>query len=60
LEASGDAIGHVLHAAMSPSGDQWLMYAEGKVRLFVGWKGEAKLIATVRLAADLTSTLDQL
>lgn len=38
LETSSDAIGHVLHAAMSPSGDQWLMYAEGKIRLFVDGK----------------------
>jgi hypothetical protein len=41
LETSNDAIGHVLHAAMSPGGDQWLMYAEGKVRLFVNGKERA-------------------
>lgn len=38
LEASSDSIGHVLQAAMSPSGNQWLMYAEGKLRLFVDGK----------------------
>jgi hypothetical protein len=41
LETASDAIGHLLHAAMSPSGDQWLMYAEGKVRLFVDGKEKA-------------------
>ncbi len=38
LKATNNALGHVLNAALSPSGDQWLLYAEGKLRLFVDGK----------------------
>ena len=38
LQASNEAPGLVLNAALSPSGDQWLLHAEGKARLFVDGK----------------------
>ncbi len=38
LEATTEALGLVLNAALSPAGDQWLVLAEGKVRLFVDGK----------------------
>jgi hypothetical protein len=34
LKASSSAIGHVMNAALSPSGTKWLLHAEGKLRLF--------------------------
>jgi hypothetical protein len=38
LQATTEALGTVLNAALSPAGDQWLVHAEGKVRLFVDGK----------------------
>jgi hypothetical protein len=38
LQPTSSAIGHVLDAALSPSGNQWLVYAEGMLRLFLEGK----------------------
>ncbi len=38
FEGTGSPLGHVVHAALSPSGNQWLLYAEGKLRLFLAGK----------------------
>jgi len=38
LQPTSNAIGHVLDAVLSPSGNQWLLYAEGTLRLFVEGK----------------------
>lgn len=40
LQTTAEAPGHVMNAALSPAGDQWLVHAEGKIRLFMD--GEEK------------------
>jgi hypothetical protein len=45
LELANESFGHVLNVALSPGGDQWLVQAEGKVRLLV--EGKEKPIASV-------------
>jgi hypothetical protein len=34
LKTANSSLGHVLNAALSPNGSQWLLYAEGRLRLF--------------------------
>jgi hypothetical protein len=38
LKTTNTPLGFVVHAALSPGGNQWLLYAEGKLRLFLGGK----------------------
>jgi hypothetical protein len=38
LKTNNNSLGHVLNAALSPSGSQWLLYSEGKLRLFMDGK----------------------
>lgn len=38
LKTTNAPLGFVVHAALSPSGNQWLVYAEGKLRLFLDGK----------------------
>jgi hypothetical protein len=38
LQTGNESLGHVMDVALSPGGDQWLVRAEGKVRLFVEGK----------------------
>lgn len=45
LELANESFGHVLNVALSPSGDQWLVHAEGKLRLVV--EGKEKPIPAV-------------
>lgn len=45
FELANDSFGHVLNAALNPGGDQWLVHAEGKLRLIV--EGKEKPIAAV-------------
>jgi hypothetical protein len=45
LELANQSFGHVLNVALNPGGDQWLVHAEGKLRLFV--EGKEKPVASV-------------
>lgn len=38
LQTANESLGHVHSAALSPSGDAWLVYAESRIRLFVEGK----------------------
>lgn len=38
LQATNEGLGFVRDAVLSPAGDQWLVHADGKVRLFVNGK----------------------